>query len=218
MLAGQGWLAATPAAFRHALLAAGQVQSLRAGEVFSRAGEQGHGIWGLMSGQVSLTSAMNGADAPPGILFHPGSWGGYVPLFGSPRAANGRAVTDSRILTVPYAALRRLLADHPGWWEHIARLVLMDSLRFAAVGVDLMIRESNRRVAAVLLDQAGCRWDGAGVTVHLSKEELGEMMNLSRHPVAAILSTFETRGWIQCGYRVVRILDADALRHFANGN
>ena len=215
-LAAQGWLATTPEGFAQAVLAEGQLQALGAGDLFSRAGERGYGIWGVVSGQVSMTSAMNGADAPPGILFHPGHWGGYLPLFDLQRMANGRAVIDSTILTVPYTRVQALLAAEPGAWQHIARLVLMDSLRFATLAVDLMIRDSDRRLAAVLLGQAGCRQAGEGAEVHLSQAELGEMTKLSRHPVASILAGFAARGWVECGYRSIRVLDPDALRAFAH--
>lgn len=54
--------------------------------------------------------------------------------------------------------------------------------------------------------------------LHLSLSELGEMANLSRHPVADILAGFEAKGWIARGYRTTRLLDPDALRHLADGD
>ncbi|WP_162410795.1 Crp/Fnr family transcriptional regulator [Pseudoxanthomonas daejeonensis] len=80
-----------------------------------------------------------------------------------------------------------------------------------------MIKDSERRVAAVLLDQAGCHHAGGAVTMHLSQADLGEMVNLSRHPVGAILADLADRGWVACGYRTIGILDGDALRRLANG-
>ena len=75
-----------------------------------------------------------------------------------------------------------------------------------------MIRGSDRRLAAVLLGQAGCRQAGEGAEVHLSQAELGEMTKLSRHPVASILAGFAARGWVECGYQHPRTRSGRAAR------
>jgi CRP-like cAMP-binding protein len=216
-LARRGWLANTPPAFRDALLASAQVQQHAAGTLFSRAGETGHSLWGVSAGQIVVSSGMNGADSAPGLLFNPGDWGGYMPVFGRPRPANCRALTDVTLLTVSYPRLRSLLAEQPAWWEHLGQLAMMNGLTFATVAIDLLIRNSERRLAAVLLNLAGCRRSGEPYPLHLTLAELGEMSGLSRHPVAGVLGRFETRGWIIRGYRLTRLTDAAALRHMADG-
>lgn len=217
-LVQRGWLSATPAPFRTALLAAGHIQHHQAGTLFSRAGETGHSLWGVNSGQVSVSSALNGADASPGLLFNPGDWGGYMPMFGRSRPANCRAITDVTLCTVSYQRLREMLSQTPAWWEHLGMLAMLNGLTFATVAIDLLIRNSERRLAAVLLNLAGCRRTGSPFVLHLTLAELGEMSGLSRHPVAGILARFEARAWIERGYRVTRILDAAALRHLADGD
>ena len=218
-LTDYGWLAATPADFSTALLAAGQVQSIRAGVLFSRAGDTVAGLWGVISGQVSVTSAMNSPDASPGILFNRGDWGGYMPLFGHARPANCRTVVDTRVLLVGDSSARMLLSRNPGWWRHIGQLAMLNGLTFATVAVELLIKAADRRVAAILLNQAGCRHPGRPpAPLHLSHADLGEMANLSRHPVADVLTEFERRGWIRCGYRSIRLVDPAALRQLVDGD
>jgi CRP-like cAMP-binding protein len=214
----RGWLPATPAAFRDALLAAAHAQHHPAGTLFSRAGETGHSLWGVGAGQIMVSSGMNGADSSPGLLFNPGDWGGYMPMFGRARPANCRALTDITLLAVSYPRLRALLAEHPAWWEHLGQLAMMNGLTFATVAIDLLIRNSERRLAAVLLNLGGCRRTGDPFPLHLTLAELGEMSGLSRHPVAGVLARFETRGWIIRGYRLTRITDPAALRHLADGD
>lgn len=198
ILARRGWLAQAPAEFRNALLAAGHEETVPANRLFNRAGETGHTLWGVVSGQVAVSSAMNGADAGPGLLFNPGDWGGYMPLFGRSRPANCRSITEVRLFQIHYMAIRRLLEDHPGWWEHLGRLAMENGLAFATVAVDLLISRSDRRLAATLLNQSGCRREGEPFVLHLSLSELGEMANLSRHPVADILAATapaRAEGW-----------------------
>lgn len=219
VLASTGWLSTVDPELRTAILAAGRLRELDCGEMFHMAGDEKAGMWGLAVGQVGLISAMNAPTATVGYIFRAGDWGGYGPLLGSPRQADVIARTAAVILFVPYAALRRMFRDNPVWWEALAKLALSDVYRFGSWGTDLLIQESRARAAAILLHQAGCRRVGHGpVMVAAAQAELGEMANLSRHPIAKILHDFEARGWITCGYRRIDILDVAALRQVANGS
>lgn len=218
VLVTTGWLAERPAVFRDALLDAGRLQAVAAGELFSIAGGAGEGMWGIVAGQVTITSGMNSAEAPISLLFNPGNWIGYAPLFGFPLRANARAAVDSIVLRVPFSDIRRLLAANPGWWEHFGRLTLENSMVFAIVAVDLLLTPPERRVAAILLHQAGCRTSGTRPSpIHLSQAEIGEMATLSRHPARRILHDFEARGWIEHGYRCIHVRAPEPMRRLADG-
>jgi CRP/FNR family transcriptional regulator len=165
-----------------------------------------------------MISAMNAPTATVGYICRAGDWGGYGPLLGSPRQADVIARTPAVILFVPYVDLRCMFRDNPVWWEDLARLALSDVYRFGSLGTDLLIKDSRARAAAILLHQAGCRRTGDGpVMVAATQAELGEMANLSRHPIARILHDFDASGWITCGYRRIDLLDVPALRQVADG-
>jgi hypothetical protein len=90
----------------------------------------------------------------------------------------------------------------------------------AWIARDLLTPDAGKRLAAVLY-----RVLGAGEVVPddpqgfwLTRQQLGEMANLSRHHVGRKLSAFEAAGWISCGYNRVRLLDAEALAAFAYGD
>jgi CRP-like cAMP-binding protein len=217
-LATTGWLAQVPAVFRDAFLAAGRLQPVAGSEMFGLAGQVGEGMWGIVSGQVALTSAMNSTDAPVGLLLNPGRWGGYVPLFGQLARANAHATVDSLVLRVGFAEVRRLLVACPGGWEHLGRLAIEDSLCFATIAVDLLLKDAARRVAAILLHQAGCRCPGVPPwPIHLTQAEIGEMAGLSRHPTRQVLRALETRGWVERGYRCLHLREPDSMRRLADG-
>jgi CRP-like cAMP-binding protein len=216
-LAANGFLRTASPGLRDALLAAGLVRSIEAGEIFNIAGDEQAGIWGLASGQVALTSAMNAPDSPAALLYNPGDWGGLAPLFGYPRQSNVEARAASVILFIPFRDVRRMLADNPVWWADIAKLSFDYGLRYAAFAVDLLLRDSRQRAAAILLHQAGARHAGdSPVTLLLTQEELGEMMNLSRHPTGAMLRDFEAAGLIALGYRQMTLLKPEGLRDIAD--
>jgi CRP/FNR family transcriptional regulator, cyclic AMP receptor protein len=215
----RGFLATATAGLRDALLAAGRFREIAVGEVFNVAGDEEAGIWGVATGQVALISAINAPDSPALLLFHPGDWGGWAPLFGYPRMANVLARTPTVILFVPFHDIRRILAANPGWWADIAKVSFDYSTRYAAFAVDLLLRDSRQRAAAILLHQAGARQSGdEAITLILTQEELGEMMNLSRHPTGAMLRDLEAQGLIVLGYRQLTLLRPAALRTIANGD
>lgn len=217
-MAKTGWLAAAPAAYADAFLGSSRLQRVAPGQVFSAAGGTEGSAWGIVDGQIALTSSMNSIDAPIGLLYNSGDWGGYLPIFGTPRMGDARAVVSSLLLQVPLPDMREVLAADPGGWEFLGRLVLKDSLRFASVAIDLLLGDPERRLAAILLHQVGCRRAGmAAWAIHLSQAEIGEMANLSRQPARRILHDFAARGWVRSSYRLIEVLNADALRHLADG-
>jgi CRP-like cAMP-binding protein len=218
-LVARGWLAGVPVAMQRALFAAGRLQAVPGGAVIGVAGQPGEGLYGIAAGQVSLTSGMNSPDAPLSMLRNPGDWFSYVPLFGQPLVASARAMVDSHLLRVPYPDIRRLLAEQPAWWQHIGQLAFADSMSFATVAVDLMLQAADRRLAAVLLSQAGCRRGGGRpFPINLSQVEIGEVVRLSRNPVRELLQEFESRGWIEQGYRCIHVRDTAALQRLVDGS
>jgi CRP-like cAMP-binding protein len=218
VLCKTGWLATVPPALQEAVLENGRLRKIQAGETFNIAGDTEVGIWGLVSGQVAITSAMNGPDAPAALLNNPGQWGGLAPLFGRPRLANVVARLPSVILFVPYLALRQMLAANPAWWEHFGLLAYEHGLSFGQLAVDLLQSDTRARTAAILLHQAGLRNAGEGpMTLVLTHGEIGAMANLSRHPMANLLHSFNAEGLIKPGYRQIVVLQAATLRRIANG-
>lgn len=216
-LATNGWLAAASPALREAILGHGRWGELGPGEQVHVAGDERVGMWGIANGQVGIISAVNASEAPTGYVYRPGDWGGYAPLLGSPRRGDAVARTAVVILFVPYQTMQRMLVETPAWWADVARLALHDVARYGSWGTDLLLRDSRARVAAILLHLAGSRQAGLEpAEVVVSQSELGDMTNLSRHPVSIVLNDFEAAGWIACGYRRIDVLNPTALRRLAD--
>lgn len=217
-LTAHGWLSTVPPELRDAILKSCRLREVSAGETFNFAGDTDAGIWGVVSGQVAITSGMNNADAPLGLLRHPGYWGGIAPLFGEPRLANVSARLPSVILFVPYQALRQMLDTNPSWWEHFGTLAHMHVKNHGQLAGDLMLPDTRARMAAILLHQAGVRNEGeSAVTLVVTQEELGHISNMSRQPSGRLLRDFDAEGLIGIGYRRITVLQPEALRRVASG-
>lgn len=217
ILRRRGWLSTVPTDMQQAILAKGQIQGISTGSIFNVAGDTEVGIWGLISGQLAVTSALNGAEAPMALLNHPGHWGGMAPLFGKPRLANVSALIPSTVLFVSLSKLRQMLNESPSWWEYFGLLVYDHAITYGQLSVDLLLPRSTARTAAILLHQAGLRNTGDGpVRVFLTQEELGAMANLTRQPIGRILREFEAAGLIALDYHQIMIEDPASLRAVAN--
>ncbi len=219
LLLRSGWLAAQPADFARAVLDAVLWRELDVGAMFNRGGDAAGGIWGLARGQLDVASAVSAPDSPLADVYLPGQWAGIGPIFGQMRAADCVARLPSLVAQLPQARLLALLDAHPGWWQHIGALAVALTFRYGGAVGDLLIRDPRRRVVAVLLRLANCRWHDAGepVTIVFTQDQLAAAANLSRHPAGAVLRDLEQRRMLAIGYRNLTILDPAGLRAIADG-
>ncbi len=223
VLTDNGWLAVMPADFRSALLQLCEWRKFKAGDTIYLAGDPPGGIYGICQGAMGMTSALGSALSPVAHLGQPGTWTGVGPLLtGQPRRATMQAITPLMLAYVPLRPLQALLAQHPGWWLHIAQELLMEFDTISMVANDLLIRSATRRCAATLLRVANCRRHGplAGRPIHapISQSMLAEMTNLSRSRISPILAEFNQRKLVKSEYREIWLLDVPGLRAIADAD
>jgi hypothetical protein len=121
---------------------------------------------------------------------------------------------------VPIASLKKLLIEKPIYWQCFLRPAFFFADIALNVAADLLIRDSSRRCAAVLLRLSGGRFEDAGeskqIEVLVTQDDLASAANLSRTSVRSILQRLATRGLIKQSYRGIVICDFRALRTFAD--
>lgn len=159
----------------------------------------------LRDGMVELTRDLGGRNAVVQLL-RAGSVFGDVPLFlrtGEPTEA--RAVDDCVVLSIDSVTLFGLLGRRP----MLARRWLV-SLAGRMAGMqdrvsDLLAGSLDRQVASWLLREA----DADGVVV--SQLTLARLLGARRTSVNQSLRRLEADGFIETGYRRIRMLDAARL-------
>lgn len=215
----RGWLRRTPDDFRTAFLAGGRLRTFAPGNVVANAGDQDVGMFAVLEGQLGFLTALNGEDAPLAQLVSPGQWGGGAPVVGLARMATTVARVQSQVFFVPMAHIRILKQQRADFFECFAAYLVESYVFAATLAGDLMARAADRRLAAVLLSQAGCRHSGAAEwPLHLSHAEAGAMASLSRQPASELIARFERKGWIRRSYRRIDIEDPESLRRLADGD
>jgi CRP-like cAMP-binding protein len=217
LLVNKGWLRHTPADFAERFIAHCHWRSFAAGAGIQHAGEEGGIAAGIAHGSAVLTTSLSTPDSPMLHILHPGDWFGYIPLF-LPGARPNSVVarTDVTIAVMSQSEIEAFLAPQPQWWRYIGTLAAVHANMATAIAADMMIRDSNRRCAAALLNLANCRRGDPSsrpvLNAPLSQEELAAIANLSRTSVSTILRDLEEKGLIELGYRTVTLLDPARLR------
>ncbi|WP_322009348.1 Crp/Fnr family transcriptional regulator [Paraburkholderia sp. J12] len=207
-----GWLARLPVEFQREVLARAILYRFSPRETIYRFGDPPGGIYGLVSGTVTVNTAPP-TKAPRLVhLGVPGTWtgeGGF--LTRQPRRIELCAATDALLLHVPLSVMDEMAAHDPEVVRYVSLILMMTVDVMIHVIHDLQIRDTTRRIAAVL---ARANWSGKG-NVPLSQTELGLMANASRKQVNAALQYFSGAGWITNSYRAITVLDTDSLRDFS---
>ncbi|MCU0733578.1 MAG: Crp/Fnr family transcriptional regulator [Hyphomonas sp.] len=233
ILTGKGWLADVEPALARAIIDAGRSVELRRGDSLYHPGDHPGGMYGVVEGGVVISAL--GRDGLPvaGHIHRRCGWFGYGSfLERQERALISSANEPSVVLHVPLSELDRLLGSSPVAWTAFGRLATRGEFLYLAILSDLLITNTDRRLAAVLLRVTGADdrqpepnppgdvepepWAGPN-GVPLTQAMLAELANASPHTVARFVDKAAQAGWIAWSYGRVRILDHAALSAFASG-
>ena len=216
ILATSGWLADTPARFRDALLERCVLRRYERGETVYRAGDPAGGLYGLVAGGIGVELSPDDREPYIGTFARPGFWIGEASvLTRAPRLIGIRVFRESRLAYLPLAEWDALTRAVPDAWRWLAHLIARNERLALAVADALMIRDSGRRLAAILMllsTQSAPAPAGAFVEIEISQDDLARMANLSRSSTGRLLKAFEAAGIIGNAYREIRVIDHDGLR------
>jgi len=222
VLATQGWLADTSEEFRGLFLPMARWRHFEAGRPVTLAGDEADDIIGLASGVIAFTSAMGHADNPVSHLARAVFWMGYGPiLLGGPRVVSAQARSEVWVASFPKARVLPLLDESTRWWRFFMRLLGEYGHVSSMIAGDLLIPESERRLAAVLSRFGGLRplrktrvvstSLRTPVLVPVTQAELAAAANLSRNSAGKVLHGFARQGLIQTGYGGILITNPAGL-------
>ncbi len=210
-----GWLAQQPEAFRSEVLRRAILLRFAPGEVIFHLGDPAGGIYGLVTGTLSVNIAPGNFTPRLIHLGVPGHWTGEACfLTRKPRRGELRAIVETSMLHLPLDVMDQMAARDPKVVHCIAQILMMSVETLLRVIHDLQKPEAARRIASVL---QRATWIGE-VPIPLSQAELGIMANASRKQVNAVMQRFSAAGWVTNTYRSITITDPVALRRFAEGD
>jgi CRP-like cAMP-binding protein len=202
------WLSRQPAPVAGALLDAGRVQRLEAGQSVYGVDDPDGGLFAVISGRLSVEAAA-GPDRTVLIdILHKGAWLGLPAQTDGPRLMTVCARSAATLFLVPDAVLRRAGHDRPDLWQAVSNLIygqLQNAVRMVA---RLLTASPAELIALRLLTLA----EGDPPFVAVSQSELGELTGMTRKAANAHLALLEEQGLVKRAYGKVMLLDVERLR------
>lgn len=216
LLAGP-WLAKQPAEFNRRLVEIARRACHRAGDSVSFEGDDDRRIFGILSGSIGCLTGHRHQMPVLGTIIGPGEWFGLGPqLTGTRRILSFVAREPSELVSLGNAELRCLGEAFPDLQQRLAQLAQMHANYIARIVAELLVPESDRRIAAVLLRLS--EPETGQYSFPMSQAELGEMANASRASVNKALRTLSQRGLVEVGYGRIRMSNRAGLEAwFENG-
>ena len=207
ILQANPWFSAQKPALRAAILARARIARVDGGQWIYGTGDALNGLYGVLEGTVHLLMTLPDGETRLLDVVSSGQFFGQPARFGGgPRLVTAIAGEASRLLHVPDQALADIAREQPDVWRNFAGLLygqLAGALMLAGI---LLHLPPPRRVAARLALLAQAR-----DTVHVTQDQLAEMVGLSRKTVNGHLRSLEKRGVIACAYGQIRIRDLSRL-------
>lgn len=201
------WLSRQPAPVAGALLDAGRVQRLEAGQSVYGEDDPDGGLFAVISGRLSVEAAAGPERTVLIDILHKGAWRGQS----AQADVTVRARSAATLFLIPDAVLKRIGHDRPDVWQAVSNLVygqLESAVRMVA---RLLTASPAELIALRLLALA----EGQPPFVAISQSELGELTGMTRKAANAHLALLEEQGLVKRAYGKVMIVDTEALKGVA---
>ncbi|WP_170425179.1 Crp/Fnr family transcriptional regulator [Ruegeria arenilitoris] len=213
-----GWLGNLDRSLSTLILDKGRLVRAKNNTTLYSLGQPQDCLYGIVGGAIKMLVTMNEQYPRFGHIAGPGFW------FGETEAVTGQvgimdmmAVGDTTLLCVSRDVIDEIAAVHPGMWPALTLLAIQNQGLAIGAADDLMIRDTSKRLAAVLLRLSSRRNAMQGVSplnhIPINWNDLSEAANLARSTVAEKLSEFSHRGLIRKRRRMIEILDANGLEN-----
>jgi CRP-like cAMP-binding protein len=191
-----------------------------AGTVIFSQGDEGDALFGLVSGEVRISSSTpDGQEAFFNVMKAGDSFGEIALIDGKPRTASAIAVAESDLMVIRRAHFLELMAREPQLPIHLLTL-FCERLRWTSRMVEeAAFLHVPARLARRLLHLANPHGTAAtaGTTIRLSQQDLAHFLSVSRQFVNQHLQRWRKRGWISLARGSVTIRDPEALARVADG-
>ncbi len=214
------WFSRLDKPFQEFIIEHSKKQSVEKNTAVFNAQDKFDGVYGVLEGSISLGYIdVNGNEAIAAIA-EPIMWFGEISLIDKqPRSHDAIALKRSVVLQIPAEPLKQLLDQHPYYWYYFA-LLTSQKLRYVFLEqIAIQTQSITQRLAQRLLfilEGYGNRSSIQDLNIHISQDQLANMLTVSRQTVNQELNVFEKQGVIQLGFKKIDVLNLEGLRMLAS--
>jgi CRP/FNR family cyclic AMP-dependent transcriptional regulator len=213
----EGFASALSDADRAALSACGRRRRyVRNTRVFCE-GDPSDFVLVILEGRVKLAVTTEDGDESLLAVRGPGDLVGELAALDSKnRLATAIAIEPLTAQSLAAEEFRAFIAEHPGAALELMRMLIGRLREADRRRVEFGVHDTARRVAHLLAELAAEHQPrGLGpAQVHLTQQEIGELIGASRESVARALASLRDQHLVTTGRRSVTVIDLEALRSF----
>ena len=200
-----------PAEVKRAVIDAIQIREYGVQALIFAAGDEAKAYYGLLSGEVRISSVTADGDEVNIAWLTGGYWFGEMPFLDQGlRTQNAHAVSKVTLACIPAADMHHLMEKHPAFYAAVVHQLCHHArLLYAAVN-DFLLLSPQRLLARRLLDLLMIANDSR--ELNISQQELGRFIGVSRQSINRILCNWERKGVVKRRYRKLQIVDVEALK------
>ncbi len=139
-------------------------------------------------------------------------------IFGGEHRATAQAMTKSVLLSWSLPTLDALILAIPQLGKNLHRVLLQDFTELQERYCELTTDNVERRVAGALIrlaEQIGSREPTGGITVHISRQELGQMVGTTLFTVSRLVTKWGDLGVLLAGRGALSLLKPQELYDLA---
>lgn len=195
--------------------AVGQLLHYRAGELIYMQQDSADILYLIRKGRVRVyLSTESGEEVTLEIVEKGRIFGESSFVQDACRPTTVSAVTDTELVACRLSELGPALC---GSWELTSALLQMmsDTCDYLSRLVKrAYLYDRRERLAAFLLEQTAVDNPDKGIVdgaLPYTHEDLALVVGLSRVTVTRVLGEFQRQGWVECGYRKIRVRDREGL-------
>ena len=199
-----------------ALLAHARVERYPAGrEIFSK-GSPGRSMMAVLRGAVKISSpSIAGKEIVLNIIAAGEIFGEIALLDGEERTADATAMSDCELLVIDRRDFMPLLEDNPEVSAMLLKILCRRLRQTSAQVEDVLFRHLESRIAKAVLNLAHSFGEpgisGRALGIHLSQQELGNIVGSSRESVNRQLQLWHKAGLVELAKGTIMIRDQVAL-------
>lgn len=218
ILRSGAWFQSLTDDLQDALIHAGRVVSISAGQRLFGRGDAPDGLYAVLSGAIRVSAVSKSGKEAILAIADPPVWFGEISLFdGLPRSHDAWADSESELFHVPLPACQSLLDARPEHWRHFGRLLSAKMRAVFKLQEEAALLPSASRLAQRLLAMAETYGErqpdpSKPLTLRIPQEQLGLMVALTRQTTNQVLRQFEAKGAIRLSRGGIEILDRELLR------
>ncbi len=189
---------------------------LRRGQVLVEPGAQASDLFFVVSGLLQVYRRDRDQGRRIVALRRSGHTCGIASIFMGSHPAGFAAITTTEVCCIPNNRLHDALFHHPSTGLLLLKHAAEESRLLASQALALSFSTARQRTAATLILLAANNITSAEtgiaeIPVDLNRQQIANMVGLSRQHLAAIVADFEAKGLVRVSDRRVFITDADRL-------